>query len=77
MCLTPHLLDFDSDGAGASPQPLRYIQGYSNDQIYMGWVNSELQSSPGWWVATVATFCPSRLVQHPKSKSTQPMYLIV
>ena len=44
---------------------------------YMGWVDSELGSSPGWWAATVATYCPSKQVQHPKYKSTQPMNLIV
>ena len=27
---------------------------------------------PGWWAATVATYCTSRMVEHPKSKSTQP-----
>ena len=38
----------------------------------LGWVNLDLGSSPGWWAATVATYCPSRMVEHPKSKSTQP-----
>ena len=41
----------------------------------MGWV--DLESSPGWWAATVDAYCPSRMVEHPKSKSTQPMYLTV
>ena len=31
-------------------------------------------SSPGWWAATAATYCPSRVVEHPKSKSTQPRF---
>ena len=35
-----------------------------------------LGSSPGWWAATVATYCPSRIVEHIKSKSTQPRYSI-
>ena len=39
---------------------------------YLGWVDFDLGSSPGWWAATVATYCPSRMVEHPKSKSTQP-----
>ena len=34
----------------------------------------DLGSSLGWWAATVATYCPSRMVEHPKSKSTQPRY---
>ena len=38
----------------------------------LGWVDLDLGSSPGWWAATVATYCPSREVEHPKSKSTKP-----
>ena len=41
---------------------------------YPGWVDLDLVSSPGWWAATVATYCPSRMVEHPKSKETQPRY---
>ena len=40
--------------------------------VDLGWVDLDLGSSPGWWAATVATFCPSRVVEHPKSKSTKP-----
>ena len=38
----------------------------------LGWVDLDLGSSPGWWAATVATYCPGRVAEHPKSKSTQP-----
>ena len=38
----------------------------------LGWVDLDLISSPGMWAATVATYCPNQMVQHPKSKSTQP-----
>ena len=38
----------------------------------LGWVDLDLGSSPGWWTGTVATYLPSRVVEHPKSKSTQP-----
>ena len=38
----------------------------------LGWVDLDLGSSPGWGADTVATYCPSRMVEHPKSKSTQP-----
>jgi len=38
----------------------------------LGWVDLDLGSSPGWWAATVATYCPSRVVEHSKSKSTKP-----
>ena len=41
---------------------------------YIGWDDLHLGSSPGWWAATVATYCPSRMVEPPKSKSTQPRY---
>ena len=27
-----------------------------------------------WWAATVATYCPSRMAQQPKSKSTGGFY---
>ena len=38
----------------------------------LDFVDLDLGSSPGRWAATVATYCPSRMVEHPKSKSTQP-----
>ena len=38
----------------------------------LGWVDLDLGSSPGWWAAFVATYCQSRMVEHPKSNSTQP-----
>ena len=31
----------------------------------LGWVDLDLGSSPGWWAASVATYCPSRMVEHP------------
>ena len=45
---------------------------------YMGWVDMDLELfPPDWWVHTVDTYCPGRMVEQPKSKSTQPepMYL--
>ena len=38
----------------------------------LGWVDLDLGSSPGWWAATVAIYCPGRMMEHSKSKSTQP-----
>ena len=38
------------------------------------WVDLDLGSSPDWWAAIVATYCPSRLMEHAKCKSTQPRY---
>ena len=38
----------------------------------LGWVDLDFGSSPGWWAATVATYCPGRMMEHSKSKSTQP-----
>ena len=40
----------------------------------LGWVDLDLGSSPRLVAATVATYCPSRMVEHPKSKSTQPRF---
>ena len=37
----------------------------------LGWVDFDFGSSPGWWAGTVAR---SKMVEHPKSKSTQPRY---
>ena len=38
----------------------------------LGWVDLDLGSSPGWWADIVAKYCPSRMVEHPESKSNQP-----
>ena len=38
----------------------------------LGWADLDLGSPPGWWAATVATYCAGREVERPKSKSTQP-----
>ena len=40
--------------------------------LAQGFVDLDLGSSPGWWATTVATYCPSRMVEHPKSKSAKP-----
>ena len=39
---------------------------------YLGWVDSGLECSLGFLAATVATYCPGRMVGHPKTKSPQP-----
>ena len=31
--------------------------------LAQGFVDLDLGSSPGWWAATVATYCPSRMVE--------------
>ena len=41
----------------------RVIQQVSD----LGWVDLDLGSSLGWWAATVATYCPSRPGELPKS----------
>ena len=38
----------------------------------LGCVDSDLQSFPGCQAATVATYCPGSMVEHPKSMSMQP-----
>ena len=42
---------------------------------YLGWVDKDLMSSPGWTAITVATYYQSRKVEQLKYKSTQPRYL--
>ena len=38
----------------------------------LGWVDLDLGSSLGWWAATIATYCPSRMMEHLIPISTQP-----
>ena len=38
----------------------------------MGYVDSDFGSSLGWWAATIATYCPSRMMEHLIPISTQP-----
>ena len=38
----------------------------------LGWVDLDLDNSPGWMAAFVATYCQSRMVEHLKSEPTQP-----
>ena len=52
---------------------------YKHDTYKKNWmcrvgrpIGEDLGNSPGWWATTVATCCPSRMVEHPKSKSTKP-----
>ena len=40
--------------------------------VHLGWVDLDLVSSLGWWAATVATYCPSMVMEQIKAKSTQP-----
>ena len=40
----------------------------------LGWVDLGLGSFPSWRATIVATYCPSRVVEHAKSGSTQPRY---
>ena len=38
----------------------------------LGWVDFDLRCSLGWWAASVATYCPSRMVEHLKMKQPNP-----
>ena len=40
--------------------------------LHPGWVGFYLGSSPGCLAAVVVTYCPSRMVEYPKSWVTQP-----
>ena len=48
-----------------------YIQRFLSTLSH-GFEDENLGSSPGWWAATVATYCPSRPGEHPKSSSSKP-----
>ena len=47
------------------------IQG-GPEGLGLGYVDLDVGSSLGWWADTIATYCPSRMMEHLKSKSTQP-----
>ena len=51
---------------------VKLVYRVSHVLVDLGWVDLDLGSSPGWWAATVASYCQSRVVEHPKSKSTKP-----
>ena len=34
---------------------------------YLGWVDLDWESSPGWWTGYVVSYCPSWMVEHRKS----------
>ena len=38
----------------------------------LGFEDEDLGSSPGWWAATVASYCLNRLVELPKCLSSKP-----
>ena len=40
--------------------------------MHLGWVDTDLGISPGWWAASLPTDCPCRTMQYPISNSTQP-----
>ena len=42
--------------------------------VYLGWVDLDLGSSLGWWAANVATYCPCKIAENCKSKSTKGFY---
>ena len=45
----------------------RNAQSWASDRS-LGFEDEDLGSSPGWWPATVATYCPSRPGELPKFK---------
>ena len=54
---------------GKSSKDRSSKSGASNRSL--GFEDEDLGSSPCWWAATLATYCPSKVVEHP-SKSTKP-----
>ena len=50
---------------------MRSVQRFSSI-LSQGFEDEDLGSSPDWWTATVATYCPSRLGELPKSSASKP-----
>ena len=64
----------------------KYSEGKYSEGKFTGWLHCwasasghslgfedvDLGSSPGWWAATVAAYCPSRLGELPKFVSSKP-----
>ena len=48
---------------GSSIDSVDLQSGASGERL--GWVDLNFGSSLGWWAASVATYCPSRVVEHP------------
>ena len=70
---SPSSLVDSAIGGSASPDLMQVmIYRASHVLVDLGWVDLDLRSSPGWWASTIATDSPSRVVEHPKSKSTKP-----
>ena len=42
--------------------------------VHLGWGDLDLVSSLGWWAATVATYCPCRLLEYRKPKTTTQVH---
>ena len=57
-----------TSGVGIRPQPL-HCWAFRHS---LGFEDEDLGISPGWWAATVATYCPSRPGEHPKFLSLKP-----
>ena len=51
---------------------LHVLIAYASTERGGGFEDEDLGSSPGWWAATVATYCPSRPGELPKFLSTKP-----
>ena len=47
------------------------VQSGASDRS-LGFEDEDLGSSPGWWAAAVATYCPSRRGELPKFVSLKP-----
>ena len=56
-------------------QKQQVIDRYATVQegLGLGYVDLVFGSSLGWWAATTATYCPSRMMEHAIPISTQPM----
>ena len=51
---------------------INYVQSGASDRS-LGFEDGDFRSSPGWWGATVATYCPSRPGELPTFLSSKPL----
>ena len=71
LSVVHHTLFIDRCKSVHAFKTFTYVPGYSSG-VDMDLVDLDLGICSGWWAATVAAYCPSRMMELPKSKSTQP-----
>ena len=68
----PSVQGWKKRGRRVRPRAIAGLYRVRQVVVHLASVDKNLGSSPGWWAATVATYCPSRLGELPKFLSTEP-----